>query len=343
MNFKSMALVVVAALLLAMQSKSMAETTGFSQVSVPANSDVIVSVPFSRDVAASLVVNSVSGSNINVTNTLTPNQYQTLFLVRFTSGAATGRWSTISGNGANQLTLANAAVLTGVVAGDKFDVLPHQTLDSVFPDSFQGYSFRPSTSAFVRSTEVLFLSEAVGTNKSAAETYFFLGSANEWRRVGSGLNFDKKVINPQQGFIVRNNSTSTLNLLTFGDVLENSQVSGLTVASQANDVIISTGQPVGVRLGDLNLGGTPAFVTSVSAFVRRDELLVFNNAATGRNKSAAVTYFYLGGATPGWRRVGSGSIVDNDVLPAGSAFIVRKFSGTPGSVNWSVPAAVVTP
>ena len=70
-----------------------------------------------------------------------------------------------------------------------------------------------------------------------------------------------------------------------------------------------------------------------------DFVLVYDNApASGTNVSPARTYFYnIGSQVPvGWYLNGAfGATVNNDTIPAGGAFIVRKANGAAGTVKWS--------
>jgi uncharacterized protein (TIGR02597 family) len=68
---------------------------------------------------------------------------------------------------------------------------------------------------------------------------------------------------------------------------------------------------------------------------RRDQLLVFNNAATGFNKSASATYYYL--TNSGWRSTTTGNTnVGSAVIPAAVGYVIRKATnnGT-GSSFWT--------
>jgi len=186
-----------------------------------------------------------------------------------------------------------------------------------------------------RSTEILFPNtSSVGINKSPSATYFFYNNA--WRKVGSNptTSFNNTVVSPQEYFILRNRGTNTLTYVASGNV--EAQAAGRYVATQTakDDVAIVSGRPVAMTLASLKLGGTSAFVTSVSSVSRKDELLVFNNSATGLNKSQAATYYYYNNA---WRKVGASASTsfDNEPLPAGAALIIRKAAGTAGAAAWN--------
>jgi len=334
MKIKASAITAAILLALAAQSANAVSAVGYNAVTVPTNSDVLVSVPFTKDASGSFAVSSVTADGVTVTDTLTANAYTNGY-VRFTSGGGAGLWSTISANGTGGFTLANTNALTGVQAGDSFKVYPHQTLASVFPSTMEGVSFKKSASTVSRSTEVLFPNtSSVGINKSPSATYFFYNNA--WRKVGSSAStsFNNTVVSPQEYFILRNRSTNTLTYVASGNV--EPVAVGRYVATQTSkdDVAAVSGRPMATTLAGLKLGGTSAFVTSSSSVSRKDELLVFNNSTTGMNKSQAATYYYYNNA---WRKVGSAATLsfDNEPLPAGAALIIRKATGTAGAAAWN--------
>ncbi len=319
----------------AFSAASVAQPVGYSAVTALANSDTFVSVPFTQVSEGELEVATVTASGVTVTAPLADN-YQTVYYVRFTTGSAAGQWSTISNNtsGTSTVNFANTAFLGSIAAGDKFEVFRHQTLGSVFPDGHVGYSFAASSSAFVRPFEVLLPSTASGTNKAPALTYYFLSSAQEWRQVGATGSKDNVVLAPQSYFILRNKTAGDLTFVATGVVPTGTLVQSIPVQSVKNDVYVTASNPLPIALNDLNLGGTPAFKTSSSLFVRQDELLVYNNGLAALNKAPSATYFYYAGT---WRKVAAGSPIVNDIIPAGAAIVLRKVSGTPASFDWSRP------
>lgn len=141
MKSRASTIAVIAMLGLTTQPASSAEWVGYNSVEVPANSDVLVSVPFNQTLVSTHTVDTKTAGGVTVTDTLTVNAFANTFLVRFTSGNGKGLWSTISSNTANELVFQNTAILADVSVGDTFSVYPHQTLATVFPDGLQGKSF----------------------------------------------------------------------------------------------------------------------------------------------------------------------------------------------------------
>jgi len=341
---KSTAAAAIALLSLAAQSIGLAETVGYNKVTVPGNSDALVSVPFTLDAAATLTVTGVVPSTgVTVAGPLTNNQYQNLYYVRFLTGNAAGQWSTISSNTTTQLNFSVTSFVGSIANGDQFQVIRHQTLASIFPDGLEGVSFVKSNSAINnianRRTEILIPnSTAIGINKASSASYFYL--SGEWRRQSQAGNFDNTVIEPHTYVIIRNSNNATpLTFYSLGDVVSTGQlVDRVRTETSKNDVYKSAMNPLPITLAGLELGGTPAFVSSTSLINnvanRRDELLVFNNATTGINKASSASYFYFNGA---WRKQGSGGAnFDGEVLPAGSAILIRKYQGvSAGNADWA--------
>jgi uncharacterized protein (TIGR02597 family) len=339
-----MAGAMAALALLALAGPSIAASptvAGYNRLTVPGNSDAFVSLPFAAGVEGTFTVSGTpdQASGIAVAGAaFVADEYKDMYYIRVVTGQAAGRWATISGNTPTNLTLADNGFLGQLGDGDTFKILKHQTVGSVFPDKLEGKSFKASTSVAFRATEILVPNaSAVGINKSAGDTYYYLNGA--WRRFGSipTQSFNDAVLSPDSYFIVRNGGDEELTVLLSGAANTAVLSQSIPVQSASNDVPASTGRPTPVTLKELGLGGTPAFETSTSVALRADELLVFENSASGINKSAAATYYYLNGA---WRKFGSSPFesFDDEVLPAGAALLIRKAGGTVGTVTWVQPS-----
>ncbi|MHB1156158.1 MAG: TIGR02597 family protein [Phycisphaerales bacterium] len=317
-----------------------ADTAGYMAVQVPVNTDVVMSVPFAVESAGQFDVNTTTGTGVTVSGSpLDAGKFNGKYYVRFITGAAKGRWTTITSNTTGELVFTDITFLADVSAADTFGIYKHQTLSSLFPDENVGASFVASPSAFSLKTKVLVFPGAAtyGINKSASEVYYFLGgTSNKWRRVSPAGDADDVILPPQTAFIIRNEgSADPLQVVLTGLVEENPQARLLQIGTSQNDVPVATGKPHAVKLKDLGLGGSPAFVSSASAFALKDLLLVYSNTSTGINKGASAVYYYSN--TQGWRRVSPAGDGNNDTIPATGGFIVRKFSGVLSTVLWTEP------
>jgi uncharacterized protein (TIGR02597 family) len=323
------------------QAQVTTDPVGFVKTTVLGNSDGLVSVPFSRAPSFMGLVQGVAADTITVAGApFNGNDLSEAYYVRILTGAKRGVWTTILSNGDNTLTVEDAGALNGVAQGDRFGVYPHQTLDSIFPASLAGIAYQVTTSPLSRKTEVLAMDLAgQGINRSPLSSYYYYNGA--WRLVGGSAAEDQggTVLYPETPMMVRNkNNAQNLSCLTLGHVVMSAVGRGLPTLSIQNDLFGATGRPVTMTLNELQLGGTPAFVSTTSTLSRKDQLLVFDNAEAGQNKSPVATYYYLNAAgNVGWRLVGGSAtadVGDDPVLELGSGFIIRKVAGTPGNEDW---------
>lgn len=326
---------------IAMLSDTYAATTDtmppVGSVALPAlaNSDTLISLPLSRAAAYSGLVSAVAGDVLTVLDSpsWTTNQFvknlpdQTdTYYVQFRTGSAAGHFYTITANSAASLTVDWNGETPSITPGDAFDLIPYWTLGTVYPATDAGKSFIVSTSALLRKTELLFPDPAyVGINPPPAATFYFLNGA--WRKIGAPAttSFSDTVIPPDTYFIQRNKAEST-RIANVGEVVTG-PLATLVIAQSG---IAKQDNPISLRfagtvtLAASNLVGSGAFQPSTSALIRKDELLVFDNTATGINKPPVATYYYLNG---GWRKVGSPATVDfgaDAVFTAGRGIVIRK-------------------
>lgn len=312
----------VAVFFVAGASAFAADVVGYNVVTVPASSDVLVSVPFSQDVELSAVVDSVTANGVTVTDALVEGAYASNYYVRFIDGNGEGLWSTITENGEGGFTLENADVLSYVVAGDNFRVYAHHTIDSIFPEGMKDIAFEIGTQVQV------YDALGDGTYKSpissAAYTALpaFLGGGYAW----SGSADGDTVIEPQAMILVRNTSTTdALEIPFFGDVPDHK--TAVLVDAGARDVVVGSGFPVATAIGDMG----------VEAEGR--QVQVYDNSVSGQYKSpeASSTYAalpaFLGGGYA-W----SGS-ADGDTEVAGSAAFVLRLpaSEAGGKITFNKP------
>lgn len=338
MMIKASAIAAVALAALAVGTAKAVEITGYTKIAVPANSDVLLTVPFDQDASGDFAVNTKTGTGVTVTNTLTTNQFATTFFIRFTSGTGKGLWTTISSNTTSAFVFANTAILSDINVGDTFTVYPHRTLTNVFTDGMAGLSYAKTTSLANRQTEVLIPdTTGVGTNRPISATYFYFNNA--WRKVGAAptVNFNNTVLPPQDHFILRNRTANPLTYISMGDVTAVQRARYIPTETIKTDVVAAAGFPLKIKLAQLGLGGTSAFATTTNVAVRKDELLVFDNTAVGQNKPALATFFFFNNA---WRKVGDSPATshNDDLLDVGAAFVVRKAAGaSAATTKWTEP------
>ena len=343
------------------------DAVGFTTVECLAQADTFVSVPFTKVPEFVGSLQSISGNVLTFADTpfqgknfihaSNPATFPTHFVLigpHASTNPKEGRHYTITADTDNTVTVdPEGEDLSGISAQTQISIIPYHTLGTLFPDTDAGVSFHPSGSAAVRPTEILIPNYAgVGVNLAAAATYYYLDSTDEWRKVGDGtVNHDAAALVNGGYFLQRNRNiggvaNSATKLTRLGGVLYRK----LTVPLETNppgspkqDNFVSVTRPVDVKLDDLGLISSGAFANSPSGpAVRTDELLVFNNAAPGLNKSAAATYWNQAGV---WRKVGDSAPLPNrgtDVIPAGTGFIIRKGTVAGGPTIFWPNAATYT-
>lgn len=350
---------VVVAAMLASVAPVFGGTTGYTAVTVPGNSTAAVSMPF---------VNKAEGTfEVATDNTLqvsgspfTGEDYSDMYYVRVTDGDTKGRWSTIASNTAGEIVLKDTSFIGDIAAGDKFKVVKHVTLSQAFPDALRGISFRESglKTTIVFGNPVVSLDQdnigtrviafpdpsvsapSIGPNKVPSRIYVY--GDGSWRNTGSiGTSADDDILPPDQYFFVRNStSDEKLTFIPSGNVsFEPKAVQLVSDAGSDNDVVIG-GTVKAIKLKDLALGGTSAFVDSVitttivfgnpvtTLTTKNDQLLVFG--ATGDVPQKVYVY-----ADGHWRNTSAiGTVADDDEIPASGAFIIRKVAGSSTTEVW---------
>ena len=321
-----------------LHAQAATDPVGFTTVACPANSDTLLSVPFTRLPEFIGAISSVSANTITVSGTPwsasqfvynpgnNPPQHNTYFVLigpHASSNPNEGRTYLVTANTTNTLTLnLNGDSISGVQPSTQILVIPYVTLASLFPASDANVSFIPSASQFNLQTQIFIPNvAATGINQSTGTTYYY--SNNAWRKFGFPAEVhDDDVLQPLNYFTLRNAATATT-LTSLGSVLTKKETLPLhTNASTQQDNFVSIIRPIDVKLNDLGLITSGAFASSASQFNLVDQLFVFNNAATGINKSASATYYYSNSA---WRKFGfPNTDAGNDTIPAGAGFVIRK-------------------
>jgi uncharacterized protein (TIGR02597 family) len=298
-------------------------------------------VPFTRLPEFTGAISSVSGNVITFSGTpfsvnqyvynAGANQHKTYFVLigpHASSNPNEGRFYTITSNTTNTLTVnLNGDSISGVQSTTQALVIPYVTVGFLFPSSDVNVSFIPSPNAISRQTQ-LFLPNYSGSgiNLASSVTYFYSGTT--WHTTAdTGGDHTDDILIPDGYFTQRNPGTAT-NLTSIGAVLTKKQtIPLLTSASHKSDNFVSMTRPIDVSLNNSGLIASGAFASSPNAIARTDELFVYNNAAIGINKASSATYFYSGGL---WHTTADTSgDHGNDLIPAGTGFIIRK--GTTGA------------
>lgn len=351
------ALFLIAALPAVAQSVT-SDPIGFNKVTCLNNSDTIVGVPLRKEgsqstkLSADPVTNPDTSVTLAVTATLSAGQFSKHY-AKFVDGAKDGSWYDITANDTSSITIdLNGDTLSGVVAGDSLVIAEHWTLDTLFDPAIATTDPTTTGHAIVASTNTLSTGRrtelqlpdrsALGTNLPPFGRYYIHGGI--WKLSGGGnTDWGSLMLEPDSFMTIRHPS-SVSQPTTFrciGEVeLGTFTVPLNTIVSGEQDNLIGIPRPVNLTLEDLDLRGSLAFVSSTNTLStgRRDQLLVFDNEIQLRNKAPSARYYVHNNI---WKLSGGGNTDrGTDVLPAGSAFIIRKYQTLDGAtVMWNNTAA----
>jgi len=328
---------------------------GYTTVSCLPNSDTIVGLPLRISATGASALSApvaVNGASATLSVTGTPfaaSAFTGTHYAKITSGTNTGKWFAITGNTANSVTVDLNGATLSATTNDKFEIIKFWTLAELINPATATTDPATTPNAVVaslnaagngRRTEILLPDLLTpGVNLSPAATFYVTGG--EWRKSGEAGNFNTYQLWPDTYFIVRNPSavTSATKYIASGEVdTSKFTVSLATQALERQDNFVALPRAVDIKLNELGLANTSAFVSSTGTAqnARQDEILVFDNTSAARNRAPSATYYYLAaGATPGWRKVGSGADAGEDVIKGGSGLIIRKQKNNTGNTaNW---------
>jgi uncharacterized protein (TIGR02597 family) len=288
-----------------------AEDLGFSTVTIPAVTDVAVTVPYNNGNKVEFTIDAgginIGAKTVKPTVALTNGLYSGgRYYVRFTSGGADGLWTTITSNDAVQFTLEETSALALAAAGNTFRVYRHWTVEQVFPTDQLGVSY-------VDGTQLLFYSNTTnGYNKSAVKIVEYVTFPS------AGWDDPPYVIKPDTMFKIRNNSASALTYSPVG-LIPDHTISYLIPSGVNKDTFLGAGHPVTTTLGLTNFGDP------VNGDGRT--ILIYNPAAlTGLNRSADRVGQYVTFPSPEW------DLGHAEAIAGCTGYIFRQHVGDPGGV-----------
>lgn len=333
------------------------DPVGFTTTTLLGNSDTFVSNPFTRPPEFIGAIQSVSGSTITLVGTpLTASQFvyggtqHNHYYALIGPGTKEGHTYAVTANGTGTLDVDTSNDnLTGISLNTQVEVIPYWTPATIFPAADAGVSFTATTSSSSYQTQIRVPNYSVsGIDLPYSPVYFFSnnvdGTSNNigWRVVGDNTtDHGDDPLLPDGYFVIRNNTgTPTLSLTNIGSVLLKKLAVSLIGMAQQQDNPVSILRPVNVALDATGLS------PSDNSFGAGDQLLLFNNAVAGFDKSPSATYFYdTAAAIPGWRLTGDSTPSDRgaDIIPSGTGFLIRKAAGAV-SAFWTnaFPVAAVS-
>jgi hypothetical protein len=257
---------------------------------------------------------SVTANTITVTGAgWTPAQLTapaTPYLIKFTTGAATGRTfllSTTTPNTADTVTLAaEQADLTalGVAATDTFELLHCDTL--------AGLLGTPATTGILGGTTAASADNVVLVADGVQRTYYYNTTLNRWTldAAGSPDASDTPLL-PDTGLLYSRLAGTPLELIVTGRAPTRTRVAEV---KNSGPTLLSQNWPADLTLAASNLNRIPGWITSTAASAADKVKLYLNDTL--------YTYWHDG---TNWRRQTLGSPVSNHVvLPAASAVTLER-------------------
>ena len=333
-----LALYVAVAGTMSAQTSVTTDPVGFTTTSCLGSSDTYVGFPFTRPPEFSGTILSTNGNTITLkefprwgnnqflySRGAQPKHYYVLLGNGGVSNPKDGHIYPVVGNGSNTLTVDTTTEdLIGVTANTQITLIPYWTPATIFPPSDAGVSFTPTSSPPSYQTLLRVPNySAPGINQPYAAEYYF--NNGFWQRVSPvGVGDDDPLL-PDGYFVVRNdNGAPTLPLTTLGSVFTKKvTVPLLTSRTQQQDNAIVMIRPVDVPLVSTGLAPID------ESFTENDQLLVFDNSQSGFNKPPRAIYIF----SDGWK-LSTDLTADhgNDLIPAGSALLVRKGATSDGTI-----------
>jgi uncharacterized protein (TIGR02597 family) len=297
------------------------EPVGFVSVAVPANSDAILAVPLNRASEFKGSIQSISGNVVTVVgapawavNQFVYNASTQLktYALQLASGTKEGLTAKITANTANSVTVTLDAsedysgvateAANGTGNGTQVDIVPYWTPSSLI------------TSTVAQDSQILLLnSTSAGVNLSSSASYGY-DSGNWYDDTFNPA--DNTPLAFGTAFIFRNGGVATTLSMVGSVPMNKHRVVLRTRASNTDqDIAIGFSSPVPTTVGSLGL-----------TFAEDDQILVFNNSATGQNKSAVATLYYT--TADGWVNDSFSPVGNTYMLQPGQGYIFRK-KGTP--------------
>ncbi|WP_166442671.1 TIGR02597 family protein [Phragmitibacter flavus] len=291
------------------------DPVGFVKLTVPGQSDAVLAVPFYRASVHKGMIQSINGSEIVLSGSTGWAVNQLVFsagvqnnsyAVLISSGVKEGMIAKITANSTNSITVQPkvgddlSQILTiaanGPQSGDLVDIVPFWT-----PTSLITGVPNVGTQILIKPTD------SPGINLSSQTTLVYNGTS--W--IQSASNANHYPLEFGQSFVLRNNATSPLVLAMSGGVPMNKFRTLIRTFTAANrqDVWFGYSSPIPEAVGNLGLGFSPG-----------DQLVVYDNATVGKNKSASQTLVYNGTA---WL-LGGSNVNTTFFLQPGNGYVFRK-------------------
>ena len=291
---------------------------GTYKVECPADSDTYMGVSVTRMPEFTGTVQSVSVDSFRVVANGEPNWQENKFVfsdtqkehyyLKFTSGALEGAWYDINSNDGYSVRInIGASELAKVAEGDSFQIIPHWTMSTLFPDG-GGFikSITGSTSGvslvykYTKFTEDGLLCP-IGINRAMAYSYFYIqrGAINSWRN-GTNISEDSssEVIEPNS--VIKVSQPERSSTITFNGVVPECATSfevftalGEDGAVQSQDIYVATPSAVDIKMSDLTECLVDSGAFTAGTRTGEDFVYIYRNERIGKNLTQDDTCWFM--------------------------------------------------
>lgn len=273
--------------------------------------------------AASVTADSIGVSNV----TWTANQFAAPgapHFVNVMSGAQMGRTLLVTGNTANTVTVAagdTALNTTGfaLAAGDRVEIVPGDTLGSLFGGTTETVALQGGTSAATADNVQLF-------SGVRFVNYYFNSTLGHWVISGDSTNANQNnvVLAPYSGLVVLRRGPETSFVVT-GRV----PTTNLLTQLPSGGSFMAVRFPSDTTLGQLNLSAPGNWVANDSPALADTVGLWDGTRWVGYHKKADGQWYQTGG---------DGTVKNSLPIPAGTALSIMKRGSSTGVASFYAQA-----
>jgi len=232
------------------------------------------------------------------------------YFIHILSGTASGSWWQISTSTANTSTTVSilpragiTAAAAGVAVGDKYEIIPADTLDILFSSIASSIGGSSSTTA-----------DTVQIHDGTSwKEYYYNTTFSQWREGTSSFNKNNVVIRPDSGIVFVRNQAANLSLALLGSVQSSADrviVPNTGVAFAANNF------PVARSLSAIALQSMPGFVSNSGTLASADKVNVFDGLSWRS--------FNFNAASGQWREGTSTFNKNSFLVPAGTPIVIER-------------------
>jgi uncharacterized protein (TIGR02597 family) len=297
---------------------------GFNTVTVNINTTRALSLPFNKPPDFGSAVSAVTSSTIQTTNAgWGANAFAPFVgnpgnphVVRMTTGAAIGKQFRILSNTADTLTVVSGTDLTGVAAGDQYQIFATETLQSLFGANGQNNGQAVNTSGDSSVADNILLRTGSSWN-----TYFNDGT--QWLKQGTGSPSNTVAIPPEQGFVFVHRGGTAYSFTSLGAV----PITNLKTDFAANSTSSFGNRfPLDTTLAGLGLD-------QLAGWNKNSDPTLADNVLI-RIGSTWSTFYHDGTQ---WLKQGTGSPSNAQAIATGTSVVVVRRGGSLVTLDQPLP------